>query len=220
MIYCISDIHGEIIRWKDMLELIHFSDEDTLYVLGDVIDRNPHGIEILLDIMSRPNVHMILGNHEEMMLRSFWSNNDYDARRLWKYNGGGSAYRTMVYKTRTEDRLRILRYIQELPDHLEIEVNGRQFYLVHGMAGDNREDRIWGRPEPPPTEPPIPGTTIICGHTCVFYMYQHVEGYDEKALFKIFHAPGLIDIDCGCGNDTDLRRLACLRLDDMAEFYV
>ena len=70
MTYCMSDIHREILKWKDMLELIQFSDEDTLYVLGDVIDRNPHGIEILQDIMKRPNIHMIIGNHEEMMLKT------------------------------------------------------------------------------------------------------------------------------------------------------
>ena len=46
MTYCLSDIHGEILKWQDMLKLIQFSDEDTMYVLGDVIDRNPHGIEI------------------------------------------------------------------------------------------------------------------------------------------------------------------------------
>lgn len=51
MTYVISDIHGEILRWKDMLKLISFSDQDTMYVLGDVIDRDPFGIEILQDIM-------------------------------------------------------------------------------------------------------------------------------------------------------------------------
>ena len=161
MIYCVSDIHGEIQRWKTMLELIQFSNEDTLYVLGDVIDRNPHGIEVLQDIMRRPNIHMIVGNHEQMMLDSFWSNNDYDARRLWKYNGGGSTYRKMVYGTTTPERLRILRFVRELPDHLEIEVNGRQFYLVHGNVGDNHYDRIWGRPEPPPTERYLPYTYMV-----------------------------------------------------------
>ncbi len=31
----------------------------------------------------------------------------------------------------------------------------------------------------------------------------------------------MIDIDCGCGHQkTAYRRLACLRLDDLAEFYV
>ena len=41
MIYCVSDIHSEILRWKSMLERIQFSDNDTMYVLGDVIDRTP-----------------------------------------------------------------------------------------------------------------------------------------------------------------------------------
>ena len=80
MIYCISDIHGEIDRWNTMLNLIQFSSSDTMYVLGDVIDRKPYGIQILQDIMDRPNVHMLLGNHEQMMLDTFCSGNEYDAR--------------------------------------------------------------------------------------------------------------------------------------------
>lgn len=39
--------------------------------------------------------------------------------------------------------------------------------------------------------------------------------------YSIWHGNGIIDIDCGCGNlNAPHRRLACLRLDDMAEFYV
>lgn len=220
MVYCMSDIHGEYDRYMAMLDLIQFSEQDTLYILGDVIDRKPDGIEILQDIMRRPNVHMVIGNHEQMMLDSFWTNNDYDARRLWKYNGGGCTYRTMVYKTPTEERLKILRFVRELPDHLEIEVNDQQFYLVHGNVGDNHRDRIWGRPEPPPETPPLPGKTVIVGHTCTYYLNTLTEGYDEDSPFKMFYGPGLVDIDCGCGNETELRRLACLRLDDMKEFYI
>lgn len=219
MTYVLSDIHGEYDRWKAMLELIRFSDNDVLYVLGDVIDRKPSGLEILCDIMNRPNVQMILGNHEYMMLQTFWGVNDYDARRLWAQNGGGSTYRTMVYKTTTEERLRILRYIQDLPDHLELSVNGRTYYLVHGWIGETQYDRIWGRPEPPPIEPPIPGKTIICGHTCVYWLNLYAEDYKDERPFEIYFAPGMIAIDCGCGNDTDLRRLACLRLEDMKEYY-
>ena len=220
MTYVLSDIHGEILRWREMLELIQFSDEDTLYCLGDVIDRNPHGIEILQDIMRRPNVKFIVGNHEDLMLNAFWGRNDYNARRLWTGNVGGNTYRTMVYKISTEERLRILRFVQESPDFIEIEVNGQEFYLVHGMASHDRITRLWDRPEPPPKAPPIPGKTIICGHTCTFWLNQYVEGYDETKPYEIFYAPGLICVDCGCGNSMDQRRLACLCLDDMQEFYV
>lgn len=39
MIYCVSDIHGELDKLERMLELIRFSDADHLYIIGDVIDR-------------------------------------------------------------------------------------------------------------------------------------------------------------------------------------
>ena len=67
MVYCISDIHGEIDKFHAMLELIRFSETDTLYVLGDVIDRYPGGVDILLEIMQSKNIIMIKGNHEQMM---------------------------------------------------------------------------------------------------------------------------------------------------------
>lgn len=40
MIYCMSDIHGELDRFKAMLDLINFSSDDTLYIIGDD-DRSP-----------------------------------------------------------------------------------------------------------------------------------------------------------------------------------
>ena len=47
----------------------------------------------------------------------------------------------------------------------------------------------------------------------VVLLYQSADGSS--------HRDNIIDIDCGCGNlRSEHRRLACLRLDDMAEFYV
>ena len=37
--YVMGDIHGEADRFHAMLEKIHFSEADTLILLGDVIDR-------------------------------------------------------------------------------------------------------------------------------------------------------------------------------------
>ena len=64
MIYTISDIHGRYDKYRAMLSEIQFKSTDTLYVLGDVIDRGPDGIKILQDMSTRPNVFPILGNHE------------------------------------------------------------------------------------------------------------------------------------------------------------
>ena len=70
MIYTTSDLHGyPLDSFLRMLEQAGFGDTDTLYVLGDVIDRNGDGgVAMLRWIMSRPNVRFILGNHEAMLL--------------------------------------------------------------------------------------------------------------------------------------------------------
>ena len=52
MIYVLSDIHGNERRFNSVMKQIDLRSEDTLYVLGDVIDRHPGGIRILRKIMS------------------------------------------------------------------------------------------------------------------------------------------------------------------------
>ena len=66
MLYVMSDIHGEYDKYLAMLELIDLSEDDTLYVLGDVVDRGPEPIKVLQDMASRDNVYLIKGNHEGM----------------------------------------------------------------------------------------------------------------------------------------------------------
>lgn len=215
MHYCISDIHGEYDRYIKMLEKIEFSAEDTLFVLGDVIDRGGHGLDILTDIMSRPNVKMILGNHECLLLDSMFFRDISMYRERWLHNGGAKTRRHLLYFTRPSRREKILRFCKELPDHLDIEVNGRQFHLVHGFPAQKTEDRVWNRPIKGKSAP-LPGKTTILGHTPTPYLMK----IRKSAPFKIWHGDGIIGIDCGCGNKTRRRRLACIRLEDMAEFYV
>jgi len=214
MVYCISDIHGEFDRYLDMLKLICLEPEDTLYVLGDCIDRFPNGVDVLEDMMTRPNVRLIRGNHEEMCLAALGPDNMLGARQLWQSNGGSATRRDLLYRRGSAERAAILRYLRAAPDHVDVEVKGRRFHLVHGFPGADSHTRLWGRPEAN-TPAPIPGVTVIVGHTPTAYL-QNLPGQP----LRIWHGDGIIDIDCGCGNHTDLRRLACLRLDDMKEFYI
>lgn len=70
--YVISDIHGRDNLYSKVKE--HLNPGDTLWVLGDVIDKSSGGIAILQDIIanSKSNtgieINLILGNHEYMML--------------------------------------------------------------------------------------------------------------------------------------------------------
>ena len=66
--YVISDIHGEYEMFLELLGEIGLRAEDTLYILGDVLDRGPHPIRTLLMLMKMPNVVCLAGNHELMAL--------------------------------------------------------------------------------------------------------------------------------------------------------
>ena len=67
--YVISDIHGQYKMFLDLLDKIKLKDTDTLYILGDILDRGPHPIKALIKIMEMPNAICIAGNPEYMALQ-------------------------------------------------------------------------------------------------------------------------------------------------------
>lgn len=213
-----------------MLELIEFVPSDTLYVLGDVIDRGRDGIQILQDMNTRHNVFPLLGNHEftaavclpwlmeEVTDQSLASLDEIQIATLseWISNGGGPTLRSLKQLSR-EEREDILEYFQEMELYAEVEAGGRSFVLTHAalehFAPDkpldsyNLQDFLFGRPGPDTTY--YPGKILVFGHTPT----RNLGGGD-----KIFRRKTWIDIDCGCVFKGG--QLGCLCLDTMEEFYV
>ena len=72
--YAMSDIHGMYGSYMEAIKTLN--EKDTLFIIGDVIDRGKNGIAILQDIMSRqedgnkPRIVFFLGNHEILMMES------------------------------------------------------------------------------------------------------------------------------------------------------
>ena len=58
MTYVISDLHGyPLEKLKMLLAKANFSEDDFLYILGDVVDRNGDGgVEMLCWLLSQPNI--------------------------------------------------------------------------------------------------------------------------------------------------------------------
>ena len=56
MDYAISVIHGDYGAYRQMLSVIGFNENDTLYIIGDICDRGLYSAELYLDIMARENV--------------------------------------------------------------------------------------------------------------------------------------------------------------------
>jgi len=70
-VFAIGDIHGCDVALQTLLEKLELRADDTLVVLGDVIDRGPKTrevIDLLLEVSQRCRMISVMGNHEEMLL--------------------------------------------------------------------------------------------------------------------------------------------------------
>ncbi len=232
--YCISDIHGEKSAFHELLKVIHFSPSDTLYILGDVIDRGVFGLELLREMMNTPNIHVLLGNHELMMREYFDSETargreKYQKRLLWHENNNSATLHAFMSLTK-EERNETLDFLFSLPSHLDIKVGNQQFHLVHGFPGESIYDEVWGRPDTFFTMSPYLDRITVIGHTPVVLLKAQT-GFEQEKYFldlektgkhmEILHSPGgWIDIDCGISYPVPGHALACLCLDDMSETYI
>ncbi|MCQ8876719.1 metallophosphoesterase [Pseudoalteromonas shioyasakiensis] len=86
-VFIISDLDADYKKLAGALESVNFDyDNDTLIMLGDVIDRGNDSVKLIKHIIKH-NFIMLLGNHEHMMLASL-IDKDKDAFQLWVKNGG------------------------------------------------------------------------------------------------------------------------------------
>ena len=145
MTYVVSDIHGCDKKYFRLLETLHFSDTDTLYILGDVTDRGSGGLRVLLDAASRQNVILLRGNHEQAALEFLPRDPDNEATpaRLfarwyeWMEDGGDRTYRAFWNRSDAV-RARVLRILGSLPIYAEVQVGGRSFFLAHTVPGKRK----------------------------------------------------------------------------------
>ena len=56
-IYVTSDAHGHVRALDEALSKISLTSDDTLYVLGDMIDRGPDPVGVIKLVRSLPNAH-------------------------------------------------------------------------------------------------------------------------------------------------------------------
>ena len=147
--YVISDIHGHYDYYRKMLEKIDFSDSDMLYILGDVVDRGPHPVKILQDLMKRPNVCCIAGNHEVMfcecmktLLQEITEESiaDIDEEEIeklinWQQNGSVTTI-DEFHKLSRSERNEIADFVSEFEVYEEVQTAMGEFLLVHAGLGD------------------------------------------------------------------------------------
>lgn len=229
--YVMSDIHGNYKKYIQAINTLNLQDSDTLYVLGDVVDRGNGSCKILLDMMCRYNVVPLIGNHEFMALsclsKLVEEITDYSLKGFnqeflaglsnWLYNGGESTFQEFKQLS-LEDRQAVIEYLSEFQLYAEIIVNSQQYILVHaGLDNFKRrkklsdysvDEMIWAETDYDKIY--FPDKILVTGHTPVSAIL-----FDSKAD-SIYIKNNHIAIDCGCGFGG---KLGVLCLDTMKEFY-
>ncbi len=247
MKYVVSDIHGNMEAWRSIKSQIKLRPMDDLYILGDVIDRGKHGIDILSEIMVTKNMHMVLGNHEYMMMNVIgypYTETDPELKRsveqrrsLW-YSNGGKITHDEYNKLDDAYQRAIGKFLQSLPLSISVKVNGTRYILVHAnwekiydFCSNGNDDyrayfSVWSRDLEIADEfvSTMKGKNfMVAGHTptCNFNPWiNELKVTDNRP--SVIKTGSIFLIDCGAAyvHDKEIHgRLACLRLDDQKIFY-
>lgn len=231
MLYAMSDLHGEYQKYLAMLEKIKFNQEDTLYLLGDLVDRGPEPVKILQDIIKRPNVYPLMGNHEVMavyilkqlllevteetisQVDTYLMENIF----IWQRNGGGVTLE-QFQALPPRERRQLLEFMEGFGWYETVDVGQRAFLLVHAGLGNYRpgkkleeyslEELTMVRPDYQTQYFPDDSIYVLSGHTPTKLL---------SGKWEIYHSHNNIVLDCGAAIGG---RLACLCLDTMEEFYL
>ena len=209
MIYVMSDLHGCYKQYIQALETIRFNDDDTLFVLGDVVDRGPEPITILQDMMLRSNVFPILGNHEFSALTVLsklnkeitdhfldqLSEEDLMELQYWINDGGDTTLKQFLQLDH-EERQDVLEYLSEFSLIEEIDVNHKTYVLVHAGLSDfdihkdiydyELQDLIFKSPDYDRIY--FPDKILVTGHTPTL-------SFNQGIVYQKNHH---LSIDCGC----------------------
>lgn len=229
MTYIVSDLHGCFQKFQALLQKIHFTDHDVMYVLGDIVDYGEESMELLCDLSMRFNVISIVGDHDyralrllkelDNMLRNGVSADPEVLSEMTEWIQDGGQKTMEGFKALHDDMKEgILEYLEDLSLYEEIEVGGKKYLLLHaGIAGFD--------PDTPPEDympedflyepldlnrPYWNDVTIIAGHVPTYTIPEAPKG-------KIFQTDNCILMDCGAAFG---EALGCLCLETGKEFYV
>lgn len=212
-----------------MMKKINFCNDDILYIIGDIPDRGSHTFELLDWVMKTKNVIHIKGNHELFLQQYLEGNSEIIA----KYPQYGGIPVINALKSMTDKRKENYHtYLSNLPIYKKISVNGAEYVLTHtGYFAD--ESPVYMDDGTVDIVTSIEQWCKVCEYNYLLSNDLHyipatvkfkklIVGHYPTSYLEcnaIYHCSRYINIDNGASTISG-RKLACLRLEDMKEFYV
>lgn len=170
-LFAIGDIHGASVALAKLIEAIDPQPEDSIVLLGDLIDCGPDSkgvLDQLIALSSRCHLVALLGNHEEMMLNALESRSEF---KYWFKLGGEQTLRS--YSPAIWRGIEVLpaehvRFIRACRDYFETETH----IFVHAaydpdlpMARQTERSLRWESVHPDKMRPHVSGKVVVAGHT-------------------------------------------------------
>ncbi|MEI6206085.1 MAG: metallophosphoesterase family protein [Desulfuromonadales bacterium] len=173
--FVITDIHGCCRTFRQLLFLkLELQKSDTLYLLGDYIDRGPDSKGVIDTILNLQrdgyDVRTVKGNHEQMLIEFVESGSDETLDR-WLDNGGAETLQS--YGAKDEEFVipsEHLDFIKALPAYIATEAHifvhaGLNFTLDAPVVDTSQEFMLWSRKNVEVDSEKIGGRKVIAGHT-------------------------------------------------------
>lgn len=128
-VYVISDIHGHARALDRVLNLVSPLADDELYVLGDMVDRGPDPVSVLRTLHAMPCAHVLMGNHERMLLDVLLNTDQID-NVTWAFNGGFATAAGLDALDR-EEFAELIEWIASLSLFEVVDTPDRRYLLAH-----------------------------------------------------------------------------------------
>ena len=152
--YAVSDLHGCYEQWLKIRNKL--KDNDTLYVLGDCIDRQVGGLGILQEAINDPRCIVLCGNHEDMMMEALEEELEYEYADYWTYrwfsNGGKVTYeewneagRDFSWISKIKALPLYAEYTNPLGEHILLSHSGATPKANHTLKSLGRKALLWDR---------------------------------------------------------------------------
>jgi serine/threonine protein phosphatase 1 len=161
--YAVGDVHGRLDLLQELLDRIALHDAErpprdtAIVLLGDLIDRGPKSSEVVEFVRtfrpSRGRLYVLLGNHEELMLRAL--DGDLEAFNSWMINGGVATMRSYGVDTTNLEGLELEDFRRRVaskipPSHVSFlkaaadSIRFGDYFLVHAgiRPGRNLEEQL------------------------------------------------------------------------------
>lgn len=218
MNYVISDIHNDNKKFCALLEKIRFSEQDHLYILGDIFDRsnyNPNPVDLYFNIKRLgKRCTVIRGNHDDWLssyILEYFALPERKRSKVPPYSY--NSFQLLQERLTQVDLQNLAEEILTWPMQIHVIIGEENYLLAHAMTaapGILKLDNYY-----------LMGSSLN-----KFYLHYGIAGYtsivghtntDDGHIWKN-RKGNLYMIDCGCGFSGG--RLGCLCLETKEEFYV